>query len=94
MELVEWWSSYGSETSELTEVAKMVLLQPISGSSAERIWATYQYIHSAKRNNLNATNADKLVSIHSNLPLLSRYTQSYKGGPNAKWDIDPEDSTI
>ena len=53
-----------------------------------------EYVHSAKRNKLNAKNADKLVYIHSNLHLLSRVTESYKKGPHSKWDIDPSDSTI
>jgi hypothetical protein len=30
MDLIEWWVSYGSETPDLTEVAKKVLSQPIS----------------------------------------------------------------
>ena len=30
------WSTYGSETPELADVAKKVLSQPISSSSAER----------------------------------------------------------
>uniref|UniRef100_A0A0E0QH06 HAT C-terminal dimerisation domain-containing protein n=1 Tax=Oryza rufipogon TaxID=4529 RepID=A0A0E0QH06_ORYRU len=94
MEPIEWWCSYGSETPELAEVVKRVLSQPISSSSAERIWGTYQFIHNAKRNKLNAANADKLVFIHSNLCLQSRFTESYKSGPNAMWDAHPEDSTI
>jgi hypothetical protein len=94
MEAIDWWTIYGSETPELADLAKKVLSQPISSSSAERIWSTYQYIHSAKRNNLNTNTADKLVFIHSNLWLLSRMIESYKGGAHAKWDIDPEDSII
>lgn len=94
MDAIDWWTFYGSETPELADVAKRILSQPISSSSAERIWSTYQYIHNAKRNKLNASNADKLVFIHSNLRLLSRITESYKGGPHAKWDVDPEDPIV
>ncbi|CAN6243746.1 unnamed protein product [Urochloa humidicola] len=94
MDAIDWWETYGSETPELAAVATRVLSQPISSSSAERIWSTYEYIHSAKRNKLNAKNADKLVFIHSNLRLLSRVTESYKKGPHSKWDIDPSNSTI
>jgi hypothetical protein len=43
---------------------------------------------------MNTTIADKLVFIHSNLRLLSRSTDGYKHGAHAKWDIDPEDSSI
>jgi len=90
MSPIAWWSTYGSQTPELADVAKKVLSQPISNSSPERIWSTYWYIHSVKRNKLNSTRADKLVFIHSNIPLQSRFTETYKKGPNRKWDINPE----
>ncbi|OMO51384.1 hypothetical protein COLO4_37694 [Corchorus olitorius] len=70
MDAIEWWSTYGSETPKLMEVAKIVLSQPISSSSTERAWNTYSYIHNVKRNRLNCTRADKLVFIHSNIRLL------------------------
>ena len=71
-----------------------VLSQPITSSSAERNWSTYSYIHNAKRNRLNSTRADKLVFIHSNIRLQSRFTESYKDGPFKKWDINPEHTCI
>ena len=30
MDAIDWWATYGSETPELAEVAKKVLLQPMS----------------------------------------------------------------
>ncbi|KAK9045895.1 hypothetical protein V6N11_051798 [Hibiscus sabdariffa] len=94
MDAIDWWSIYGSQTPELAEVAKKVLSQPISSSSAERAWSTYGHVHSLKRNRLNSSRADKLVYIHTNLRLLSRYTYGYKNGPFRKWDIDPENSCL
>ncbi|GMJ08624.1 hypothetical protein like AT4G15020 [Hibiscus trionum] len=99
MSPISWWSTYGSETPELAEIAIRVLSQHISSSSAERVWSPYSYIHNIKRNRLNTKRADKLVFIHSNIRLLSRFTTSYKEGPCKKWDIDPEstyfdDSTV
>ncbi|GKB63029.1 hAT dimerization domain, ribonuclease H-like domain protein [Tanacetum coccineum] len=94
MDAVDWWSTYGSETPELADVAKKVLSQPISSSSAERNWSTYSYIHSVKRNRLNNKRADKLVYIHSNIRLLSRFTDSYKEGPLKKWDMNPESTNL
>jgi hypothetical protein len=91
---VEWWVSYGSETPDLAEVVKKVLSQPISSSLAERIWSTVSHIHNAKCNRMNTGTADKLIFIHSNLRLLSRSTEAYKQETHAKWDIDPEDSSI
>ncbi|KAL4346287.1 hypothetical protein GQ457_17G013580 [Hibiscus cannabinus] len=90
MSPISWWSTYGSETPELAEIAIRVLSQPISSSSAERVWSTYSYIQNIKRNCLNAKCACKLVFIHSNIRLLSRFTTSYKEDPCKKWDIDPE----
>ncbi|KAL6550554.1 hypothetical protein OROMI_021042 [Orobanche minor] len=90
MSPISWWSTYGAETPELSEVAIKVLSQPISSSSAERVWSTYSYIHSVKRNRLNSVRADKLVYIHSNIRLISRFTSGYNDGPYKRWDIDPD----
>uniref|UniRef100_A0A251UPJ4 Putative HAT dimerization domain, Ribonuclease H-like domain protein n=2 Tax=Helianthus annuus TaxID=4232 RepID=A0A251UPJ4_HELAN len=94
MDAVDWWGTYGSETPELAEVAKKVLSQPISSSLAERNWSTYSYIHNVKRNRLNCDRADKLVFIHSNIRLQSRFLESYKSGPHKKWDMNLESTYI
>ena len=36
MGAIEWWATYGSETPKLARVARKVLAQPITTSSAER----------------------------------------------------------
>ncbi|KAK8691011.1 hypothetical protein V6N13_074532 [Hibiscus sabdariffa] len=41
MSPISWWSTYGSETPELAEIAIRFLLQPISSSLAERVLSTY-----------------------------------------------------
>jgi len=94
MSPIDWWSNYGAETPNLSEVALKVLSQPISSSSAERNWSTYSYIHNVKRNQLNCKTADKLVDIHSNIRLQARFSQSYHTGPTSKWDADPEDTCL
>ncbi|KAI3816967.1 hypothetical protein L1987_10752 [Smallanthus sonchifolius] len=94
MDVIDWWATYGAETPELAEVAKKILSQPISSSSAERNWSTYSYIHNVKRNRLNVKRADKLVFIHSNIRLQSRFSDSYKSGPHKKWDMNPENAYI
>jgi hypothetical protein len=94
MSPIDWWFSYGGETPELAEVAKKVLSQPISSSSAERNWSTYSFIHSVKRNRLNAKTSDKLVYIHANIRLISRFCESYKTGPHCRWDMDPANSSL
>ncbi|KAK1434515.1 hypothetical protein QVD17_00259 [Tagetes erecta] len=82
------------KTPELAEVVQKVLCQPISRSSAERNWSAYSYIHSVKRNRLNTTRADKLVFIHSNIRLQSRFSQSYNSGLSKNWDVNPESAYI
>nr|KAJ0208891.1 hypothetical protein LSAT_V11C400173720 [Lactuca sativa] len=61
MDTIDWWATYGAETSDLADVAKRVLSQSISSSSTERNWSIYSHIHSIKRNRLNDPRADKLV---------------------------------
>ncbi|KAL7603768.1 hypothetical protein Lser_V15G16058 [Lactuca serriola] len=80
MDTIDWWATYGAETSDLADVAKRVLSQSISSSSTERNWSIYSHIHSIKRNRLNDPRADKLVILQSR-------TQQ-------KWDINPESDHI
>ncbi|KAL4577035.1 hypothetical protein LXL04_013136 [Taraxacum kok-saghyz] len=94
MDAIDWWSTYGAETPELAEVARKVLSQPITSSSAERNWSTYSYIHSVKRNRLTCSRADKLVYVHSNARLCSRFSEAYKEGPHKKWDMNPESTNL
>ncbi|KAL5699956.1 hypothetical protein ACHQM5_025468 [Ranunculus cassubicifolius] len=44
------------------------------------------YIHSVKRNNLNASRAESLVFIHYNQRLLSRYRNDYEE-EYKNWDV-------
>lgn len=94
MSPTSWWYKYGAETPQLSEIALKILSQPISSSSAERLWSTYSYIHNVKRNRLNSLRDDKLVYIHSNIRLISRFTASYNDGPYRKWDVNPETSHL
>jgi len=94
MDPIDWWSTYGSETPEVAEVAKKVLSQSVSSSSAEQNKSTYSYIHNVKRNCLNNARADKLVFLHSNIRLLSRFSKDYTIGPYKYWDIDPKNSMM
>ncbi|KAM0841221.1 hypothetical protein ACQ4PT_059156 [Festuca glaucescens] len=94
MNAIDWWFNYGSETPNLNEVAKRVLSQPISSSSAERNWSTYSFIHNVKRNKLNTKTTDKLVFIHANERLKRRFSEGYNAGPHYKWDVEPDNSLL
>lgn len=86
---LQWWKFHGGDTKELRDMAFRVLAQPISASSVEKPWSTYSFIHHAKRNQLNESQADDLMFVHSNLRLLSRFNQNYQYGLHKKWDINP-----
>ncbi|GKD66218.1 hypothetical protein Tco_1308326 [Tanacetum coccineum] len=38
--------------------------------------------------------ADKLVFVHSNIRLISRFSESYKEGPSKKWDVNLESAYL
>ncbi|KAL7236186.1 hypothetical protein ACSBR1_019449 [Camellia fascicularis] len=64
----------------------------LSKPAPERCWSTYSYIHNVKRNRLNVDRAEKLVFVHYNHRLLSRYREDYENFKN--WDAHPEDANI
>ena len=37
---------------------------------------------------------DKLVFIHSNIRLLSQFSESYRNGPYKEWNMDPDDTCL
>ncbi|KAL7202442.1 hypothetical protein ACSBR1_034003 [Camellia fascicularis] len=75
---------------ELFSLAVKVLSQSVNTSCAERCWSTYSYIHNVKRNKLNVDRAEKLVFVHYNHRLLTRY--DYEDFKN--WDAYLEDANI
>lgn len=64
-----WWEQYGSSVPELQCLAMLVLAQPASASVCERINSEYAFIVDRRRNRLDHTKADKLVSLFHNLRL-------------------------
>ena len=92
MEAISWWHMYGGVAPELYSLAIRVLSQGVNTSCAERCWSTYSYIHSVKRNRLNCDRAEKLVFVHYNHRLLSRYREDYESFKN--WDVYDDDANI
>ncbi|XP_028101048.1 uncharacterized protein LOC114300362 [Camellia sinensis] len=92
MDALSWWNLYGGAAPELYSLALKVLSQSVNTSCAERCWSTYSYIHNVKRNRLNVDRAEKLVFVHYNHRLLSRYREDYENFKN--WDAHPEDANI
>lgn len=94
MDEFDWWGAYGVENPDVAEKAKSLLSQSVSSSSAERNSGTYSYIHNVKRNHLNAKRADTHVFVHSNIIILSRFSESYKSGPKKKVGYESESEYI
>ncbi|KAG5542096.1 hypothetical protein RHGRI_021825 [Rhododendron griersonianum] len=92
MTALSWWNLYGGVAPELFSLALKVLSQSVNTSCAERCWSTYSYIHTVKRNKLNVDRAEKLVFVHYNHRLLSRYKDDYENFKN--WDANPEEPNI
>ncbi|KAL7174108.1 hypothetical protein ACSBR2_033376 [Camellia fascicularis] len=90
MTALSGWHMYGGAALELFSLAVKVLSQSVNTSCAERCWSTYSYIHNVKRNKLNVDRAEKLVFVHYNRRLLTRY--DYEDFKN--WDAYLEDANI
>jgi hypothetical protein len=77
--------------------AMKVLSQVVNASFAKRCWSTYSFIHSVRRNNLNAERAESLVYVHCNLRLLSHYCDAEGNAfskRDATWDNNPEETNF
>ncbi|KAF7150398.1 hypothetical protein RHSIM_Rhsim02G0002400 [Rhododendron simsii] len=92
MTALSWWHLYGRVAPALLSLALKVLSQSVNTSCAQRCWSTYSYIHSVKRNRLNNERAEKLVFVHYNQRLLSRYRNDYEKFKN--WDVLGDDANI
>ncbi|KAK3021689.1 hypothetical protein RJ639_045781 [Escallonia herrerae] len=65
----------------------------VTSSCAERCWSTYSYIHNVKRNRLGAARAEKLVFVHYNGRLLTRFREDYESNYK-NCDANPEITNI
>nr|KAJ0202925.1 hypothetical protein LSAT_V11C500289390 [Lactuca sativa] len=98
MESIDWWSTYGTETPELAEMAKKKSID-ITYKQLFSYWSTFSkpckcVVFGVKRNRLSCKRDDKIVFVHLNIRLSSRFTKEYKEGSHKKWDIDPESTNL
>jgi hypothetical protein len=91
---------YGSSAKNLHKLAVKVLSQVVNTSSVERCWSTYSFIHSVKRNSLNANRAESSIYVHYNLRLLSHYcdvgeeSALYNHKRDMNWDNNLEETNL
>lgn len=65
-----WWAANAAQYPKLTKVAKIFLSAPSSSVYSERLSSEAGLVYEDKRNRLLPPNAEKLVFIHHNLPLV------------------------
>ncbi|KAL4614141.1 hypothetical protein ACB092_07G032600 [Castanea dentata] len=77
---VAWWEQFGNDTPELQKFAIRVLSQCCSATGCERVWSTFEFIHSKRRNRLEHKRLNDLVFVCYNLLLREmniRRTKDY-----------------
>lgn len=67
----KWWSANETQYPNLSKFAKVYLSSPGSSVYSERLFSEAGIIYDEKRNRLLPSNAEKLVFIHHNLPLIN-----------------------
>ncbi|PSS14347.1 Pescadillo like [Actinidia chinensis var. chinensis] len=76
---VGWWSNYGNGVPNLKRMAKRILSLTTSSSGCERNWSTFEWIHTKKRNRLDATRLNNLVYVQFNAKLINKKIRKEKG---------------
>lgn len=66
-----WWAFHRSQYPYLTQFAAIFLSAPASSVYSERLFSEAGNVYENKRNRLLPSNAEKLVFLHHNLPLLN-----------------------
>ncbi|CAI7835637.1 unnamed protein product, partial [Closterium sp. NIES-54] len=59
--MVEWWGWHGTDHPHLASLACRALTQPVSASPCERGWASWESVHTARRNKLGSEKLRDLV---------------------------------
>ena len=68
-----WWKSIGTEKFPiLYNLAIRVYSIPTSSAASERIWSTYDFVHSKRRNRLGAKKSSDLVYVYANAAIEAR----------------------
>ncbi|CAK1592037.1 unnamed protein product [Parnassius mnemosyne] len=65
-----WWASNATQYPNLSKFAKIYLSAPCSSVYSERLFSEAGLVYEDRRNRLLPFNAEKLVFIHHNLPLV------------------------
>ena len=87
-----WWDANGASCLELPRAASscldLVLAQPASASTCERINSEFAFIKDRRRNRLQHDKANKLLAIFHNLRLLARMNKPNYVEPAVGWNCE------
>ncbi|CAI9265748.1 unnamed protein product [Lactuca saligna] len=67
-----WWGLFGSSTPHLKRIAMTILSLTSSSSGCERIWSTFEAVHTKKRNRLEKNRLKNLVYVQFNANLMEK----------------------
>lgn len=87
MPTYQWWAMHGGEVPELQKVAVRVLAMVSGAGACERNWSAYDFVHSKKRNRLEADRAEDLVYVFTNKRL---HRKAQKSEAFAEWNRGEE----
>lgn len=66
-----WWRENQHSSPTLAKIARKYLSAPASSIDSERLFSEAGNIYEPKRNRLQPENAERLMFLHHNLPLLN-----------------------
>ncbi|CAI5471803.1 unnamed protein product [Closterium sp. Yama58-4] len=73
LSMVAWWGWHGTDHPHLASLACRALTQPVSASPCERGWASWESVHTARRNKLGSEKLRDLVYVAHNWPVVHKY---------------------
>ncbi|CAI7885138.1 unnamed protein product [Closterium sp. NIES-54] len=71
--MVQWWGWHGTDHPHLASLACRALTQPVSASPCERGWASWESVHTARRNKLGSEKLRDLVYVTHNWHVVHKY---------------------
>ncbi|CAI5496077.1 unnamed protein product [Closterium sp. Naga37s-1] len=71
--MVQWWGWHGTDHPHLASLACRALTQPVSASPCERGWASWESVHTARRNKLGSEKPRDLVFVTHNWHVVHKY---------------------
>ncbi|CAI5948562.1 unnamed protein product [Closterium sp. NIES-65] len=71
--MVQWWGWHGTDHPHLASLACRALTQPVSALPCERGWASWESVHTARRNKLGSEKLRDLVYVTHNWHVVHKY---------------------